>query len=331
MKAVIPAAGIGKRLRPLTYSIPKILLNVAGKPMISYLIDDLLKIRKIDKIIIIIGYLGEKVRKFIKTAYHSEKERIVLVEQKEMFGLGHAIYQTKNYLDSESLLIVLGDTIFEFDFKKFINSKCSAIGVKKVKDTSKYGIIEEKNGFIVRMFEKPLPEVTKSRQAIGGVYLLKDASKLVHSLEYIIKNNIRTKDEYQLTDALQNMISKGEKFSTYEIANWYDCGNPQSLLLTNRYMLGKNHKNSDVSNYPDMNIIPPFYIGSDCIIENSIIGPFTTLADNVIIKNSKIEGSIIHDDAIIEDSTLADSIIGPGVKIQGNHTNLYISLRSKGS
>jgi glucose-1-phosphate thymidylyltransferase len=208
MKAVIPAAGVGTRLRPHTYSMPKILLNVAGKPMISYIIDELIEVKEIDSIIIIVGHLGDKVQQYITNRYSDVKNiKFEFIEQKEMLGLAHAVYMAKEYLDGEPVVIVLGDTIFELNLADFLASKHSSIGVKQVEDPRRFGVVESKDGFITRMVEKPAsPEVSHSRNAIAGLYYIKNSVQLMKAIEYIMKHNVKTKNEFQLTDALQYMI-----------------------------------------------------------------------------------------------------------------------------
>jgi glucose-1-phosphate thymidylyltransferase len=325
MKAIIPAAGIGKRLRPLTNTLPKILLNVAGKPMISYVIDDLLEIKEIEKVYLIIGYLKEKVERFVNEAYPSRLDRITLVEQKETLGLGHAIYQMKNKVGNEPLLIVLGDTVFEFDFRKFISLGHSALGVKKITDPTRYGIAEIKDGFISRMVEKPQPDETTSRDAIGGTYLVKNARNLMDALDYTISHNIRTKNEFQVTDALQHMIELGEKFMAYPIKNWFDCGNPESLLATNQYLLHNKADGANTKVYPDSIINAPCYLGNECVIKESEVGPYVTVERKAAIRNSQVANSIIHSHSVIENAILDNCIIGPGVKVTGEHKDYYVA------
>jgi glucose-1-phosphate thymidylyltransferase len=327
MKAIIPAAGVGTRLRPHTYSIPKILLNVAGKPMISHIIDDLIKVKGLDEIIIIVGHLADKVEEYIRKAYSGKtKVKFEFVQQTEMLGLGHAVYQAKDYLKSEPVVIILGDTIFEFDLIGFLSQKNSSIGVKDVEDPKRFGVVETgKDGFITRMIEKPSgPEVTPSKKAIAGIYLIRNSDNLFKSIEHIIKNNVRTKNEYQLTDALQNMIDNSEKFTAFEIENWFDCGKPETLLSTNKYLLEKNFSNQDIQTFPGTLIIPPVSIGENCEIVNSIIGPDTTIGSGSQIKDSIIKNSTVGENTTIEASLLEDSIIGNEVNITGNYRRLYI-------
>ncbi len=326
MKAVIPAAGVGTRLRPHTYSMPKILLNVAGKPMISYIIDELIEVQGLDTIIIIVGHLGDKVEQYISERYaKAEHVKFEFVEQKEMLGLGHAVYMAKDYLDDEPVIIVLGDTIFEFTLADFLASKYSAIGVKQVEDPRRFGVVESKGGFITRMVEKPAtPEVSHSRNAIAGLYYIKNAGLLMKAIEYIMEHDVKTKNEFQLTDALEYMIKTGEKMITFDIQNWFDCGKPETLLSTNKYLLKRNHTQqlSEVSG--STLIIPPVYIGEGCEIKNSIVGPYTTVGNSVKIKDSILKNSIVGEYSVIENSILKDSIIGSEANVTGNFKRLFI-------
>lgn len=326
MKAIIPAAGVGIRLRPHTYSIPKILLNVAGKPMIAHLTDELVNVKEIDTIIIIVGHLGDKVQDFINDRYASNKNvKFKFVEQKEMNGLGHAVYQAKEFLKNEPVVIILGDTIFEFEMDEFLHLDNSAIGVKDVNDPQRFGVIETRNGFISRMVEKPSgPEVTPSKKAIAGLYLIKDSDRLFRSLEYIMEHNIRTQNEFQLTDALQNMIENGEKMIPFEIQNWFDCGKPETLLSTNEYLLKKNFSKQKYPEYSTALIIPPVFIGENCDIKNSIIGPYSTIGNNTSIKDTVVEHSIVGDNSQIENTILHHSIIGSEAIVKGSYRQMYI-------
>jgi glucose-1-phosphate thymidylyltransferase len=325
MKAIIPAAGIGTRLRPHTYSVPKILLNVAGKPIICYIIDDLLKLNQVDKIIIIVGHLGDKVQSTLLSRYKNiAVEKFIFIEQTEMLGLGHAVNMAKEYALDDSLLIILGDTIFEFDYNTFVNLDVSALGVKDVDNPERFGIVEVKDKYISRMIEKPKPEDTDSHKAIAGIYLVKDSNKLFDAIDYLIKNNVRTKNEFQLTDALQHMVAKGEKFFPFEIQNWFDCGKPETLLSTNKYLLGNTPNNYSDKNFKNSIIVSPSFIGEDCVIENSIIGPYSTIASGCKIISSIIENSIVGEQSLIENSILNESIIGAEVIVKGDSKQLYI-------
>ncbi len=323
MKVIIPAAGIGTRLQPLTNKIPKVLVNVAGKPMMFHFIDELIKNQTIDSIIIIIGYMGEQIVDAVNKHYVNSGVKFEFVEQKEMLGLGHAVYHAKNYAGSEPVLIVLGDTIFEIDVNAFLDSQYSVIGVKDVEDIRRWGIVETEKGFITRMIEKPSgPEITNSKKAIAGIYLIQDASKLFNAVEFLITNNIRTKNEFQITDALQKMVNDGEKMVTFHIQNWFDCGKPETLLSTNQHILTRDFSNVKSAEFPGSKITTLVFIGKDCIIENSEVGPNVTVGDNVTIKNSKITNSLIYDKSNTENAALDEVILGIGEYIDGEHNKI---------
>ncbi len=324
MKAIIPVAGIGTRLQPLTNKIPKVLLNVAGKPMLFHLIDELITSGRIDKIILIIGHLGGQIKDAVVKAYgQNSKITFEFVEQKGMLGLGHAIYHAKDFVSNEPVLVVLGDTIFEFDLNKMLSSEHSALGVKDVADIRRFGIVESKDGIITRMIEKPSgPEITKSKSAIAGIYLIKDAQKLFEAVVHLIENNIKTKNEYQVTDAMQKMIDDGEKFVPFEIQNWFDCGKPETLLSTNAFLLERDHSSVKQELAIDTIIVPPVFIGNDCIIQNSTIGPYTTLCDRASVINSTVKNSIIYEHAKAEDASLDEVILGHGETIKGEHNKI---------
>ncbi len=324
MKAVIPVAGIGARLQPLTNKIPKVLLNVGGKPMLFHLIDELIVSGRIDKVIFIIGYLGQQIKDTVLSSYGGNKTiSFEFVEQKDMLGLGHAIYHGKEFIGSEPMLVLLGDTIFEFDLDAILDSEHSAIAVKDVEDIRRFGIVESENGFIQKMIEKPSgPEVTSSKSAIAGIYMIKDGKKLFDAVEHLMENNIRTKNEYQVTDAMQKMIDDKNKFTAFEIQNWFDCGKPETLLSTNAYLLQRDYKNTKYEVPRGSKIVPPVFIGKNCIIGNSVIGPNVTLAEGASVHSSKVKNSIIYEGAKVIGAELDQVILGHGESIEGVHNNI---------
>jgi glucose-1-phosphate thymidylyltransferase len=314
MKALIPVAGIGTRLRPLTNKIPKVLVNVAGKPMLFHLIDELVKNDKIDTVILVIGYLGDKIKEAVDKQYTRARIKFKYVEQKEMLGLGHAVYHGKGLVGDEPLFIILGDTIFEFDLDKVLSSEYSVIGVKDVEDITRWGIVESDNGFVKRMIEKPSPDMTKSKSAIAGIYYVKSGERLFKAVEYLMNNNIRTKNEFQLTDALQKLVNDGEKMTTFDI-KWFDCGKPETLLSANAYLLKRDYSSNNKYHTVNSKISSPVFIGDNCHIENSVIGPFTTIADNTVVKNSVVTNSLICEGSQVIDAELDEVIIGNGESI----------------
>ena len=321
MKAIIPVAGVGTRLRPHTYTLPKVLLNVAGKPILGHILDALQQ-HNIDEATIIVGYMGDLVEDYVRRNYSMN---VTFIYQEERLGLGHSIWIAREQItDNEPLLIILGDTIFDVDLSLATNSRFSTLGVKSVDDPRRFGVVELEKGFISRLIEKP--ENPTTNLALVGLYFINNPKLLVESLQTLIDNNIRTRDEYQLTDALQMMIYKGEKFTTFPVEGWYDCGKPETLLSTNRYLLdGK----STYKTPEGAVIIPPAFVAENAIVERSVIGPYTTVASGATVIDSVVRDSIISDGATVTASTLEQSIIGNNAIVKGKFSRLNVGDSSE--
>jgi glucose-1-phosphate thymidylyltransferase len=321
MKAIIPVAGVGTRLRPHTYTLPKVLLNVAGKPILGHILDALQQ-HNIDEATIIVGYMGDLVEDYVRRNYSMN---VTFIYQEERLGLGHSIWIAREQItDNEPLLIILGDTIFDVDLSLATNSRFSTLGDKSVDDPRRFGVVELEKGFISRLIEKP--ENPTTNLALVGLYFINNPKLLVESLQTLIDNNIRTRDEYQLTDALQMMIDKGEKFTTFPVEGWYDCGKPETLLSTNRYLLdGK----STYKTPEGAVIIPPAFVAENAIVERSVIGPYTTVASGATVIDSVVRDSIISDGATVTASTLEQSIIGNNAIVKGKFSRLNVGDSSE--
>ncbi|MBN1897175.1 MAG: 2-C-methyl-D-erythritol 4-phosphate cytidylyltransferase [Spirochaetes bacterium] len=319
MKAIIPVAGVGTRLRPHTHTTPKVLIKVAGKTIIEYIIDEIIQYRIIDEIIFIVGYLGDQIKEFIERKYQ-KKIALSFITQEQRKGLGHAIFLARTISQGHPVLIILGDTIFKTNFKKIINSEKNFIGVKEVEDPSRFGVVflnQEKK--IEKFIEKP--SSSKSKLAIVGIYLIQDSKLLFEKIDKIIKQGIKTKGEYQLTDALELLLKEKIEMEIFEIEKWLDCGKPETLLATNRVLLEQHGNNRKIKNGI---IIPPVYISKNAQVEESIIGPYVSIGDNVIVKHSLISDSIINDSAMIEKLMLSGSLIGREAVLKGicRHLNI---------
>ena len=321
MKAIIPAAGVGSRLKPHTLTQPKVLLNVAGKPIIAHIMDRLVDVG-VDQVVFIVGHLKDQVEAYLRSHYASVQ--MEFVEQKERKGLAHAVYLGLDDGD-DPVLIILGDTIFETDLKPIVNGSVSSLGAKEVDDPRRFGTIEVENGMVARLVEKP--KEPKSNLVIVGIYYIAHSALLKQSIEEIIAENITVKNEYQITDALQRMIDHGERITTFPVDGWFDCGKPETLLATNQYLL--EQLNHDVPANKDSIIHPPVYIPAGAEIESSIIGPYATLGENTIVKNSIVRNSIVGDRTRIENAMLDGSIIGVRAVVEGQFKELNISDSSE--
>lgn len=320
MRAIIPVAGVGSRLRPHTYTVPKVLLNVGGKPIVGHILDRLIE-NGFDEATIVIGYLGEKIKEYVVQNYSI---RVDFVEQEERLGLGHAIYLSRHTFSRDPILIILGDTIFDVDLKALMNADSSVLGVKEVEDPRRFGVTETEGGFITRLVEKP--DQPKSRLALVGIYYVRQPHILVDCLRDEIKGNIRTRGEFQLTDALQMMIERGERMRTFAIEGWYDCGKPETLLETNRHLLDRQ---PTAAGRPDVVIQPPVFISKKATVRNSVLGPYATIADDAVVENAIIRNSIVSEGARVTDTLLEDSIVGNNAVVRGAYKRVNIGDSSE--
>lgn len=322
MKAIIPVAGAGTKLRPHTYTQPKALIPMAGKTILSVIIDELKK-WDINEYIFIIGYLGDKIRDYVETQYPDLK--CTFITQNERRGTGHAIYLTKEAVGDEEVFIVFGDTICTFDMAEVLASPHSMIGVKRVEDPRHFGVAEiDQDQFVKKVTEKPL--IPKSNLALVGVYKINETKELFEALGEYISENKNTHDEYHLTMALQIMIDKGVRLKSFEVKSWFDCGKKETLLETNATLLRRLQRdNQDTTQaYPNTVIIPPVHIGKECDVQNSIIGPNVAIGDNAKIYSSIIHDSIIGSYAEIREIVLKESIIGSDAYVHGLSQSLNI-------
>jgi glucose-1-phosphate thymidylyltransferase len=321
MKAIIPVAGIGTRLRPHTHTQPKALIPIAGKPILAHIIESLIA-AGIEDFVFIIGYMGDKIENYISSQYPGIRTEFVI--QTTGRGTGHAIYLAKGHIrNNEELLIVLGDTIVDADVKAIIASEVSILGVKKVEDPRQFGVAElDPDGFIKRMVEKPM--IPKSNLALVGLYKIRESAALMEALEYNITNKITHQNEYQLTDALMRMVEQGVKFRTVDVDNWFDCGKKEILLDTNSILLKRLNYDTSKYRFGNTIIIPPVFVGENCSIANSIIGPNVSIGDNVILNYAVVKESIIGPYAQIEYAILDHSLIGNDAVFKGMKQSLNI-------
>jgi len=324
MKAIIPVAGIGSKLRPHTHTQPKALMPVAGKPILVHIMDTLVA-GGVTDFVLIIGYLGSKIESFISNAYAEQDLQIKFIIQEPREGIGHAIWSAREQFKSEDeILIMLGDTILNLDIREFLKSNHTIIGTKKVDTPGNFGVAEiDDNGVIKKLVEKP--RIPKSNYALVGIYKITNPKLLVEAVEHIIDNKIITLGEYQLTDALTYMLDKGEKMVASTVDNWYDCGKKDSLLEANAILLASPEFNDiKVYSFENTILIPPVSIAENCVIGNSIIGPNVAIGEHTAISNAIIQNTIIGSFSEIEMVVLKNSVVGSDTSLKGLSQSLNI-------
>jgi glucose-1-phosphate thymidylyltransferase len=325
MKVVIPLAGFGTRLRPHTFTKPKPMYPVAGKPVLGHLIDKLAGL-DVSEYVFITGYLGDQVEKYIKATYSSVPSSFV--EQKELLGQAHAISLAREHLQTdEPAFVIFVDTLFETDLSTLKTFKDDAlIFVKEVDDPRRFGVAAlDAQGYITRFVEKPA--TTENKLAVVGLYYFSSGKRLIDAVDMVMEKQIMLKGEYFLADAMTLLIESGAKFRTQEVSVWLDAGTPEAVLETNRYLLdhGKDNTAAAQSAATQSAIIPPVYIHPTASVDSSVIGPHVAIGANAKVSGSIIRDSIIDDGAQLATTTLDQSLIGRNAKVQGRAATLNIS------
>ena len=314
MKVIIPAAGEGTRLRPHTITKPKPILPIAGSTIIDFIMKEVLELENLEEVIFIVGYLKDKMINYLTSKYKDVK--LTFVEQKEFRGLAHAVSLTREHIkDDDKLFIILGDTIFKLNLSEIVAKNENALGVCEVDNPSRFGVaLLDSNGVITKLIEKPQEPV--SNLALTGMYNIVSSKELFDAIDYIIKNDIKTKNEYQLTDALEHMIQNGSVFKTFKLDGWYDCGEKNTMIETNKTIITHSILSKWVK---DTAIIPPVFIEEDVKInniENSILKN-CIMFEEVDISNALMENCIISENAHYKGKTNSMDM-GASINIEQN-------------
>jgi glucose-1-phosphate thymidylyltransferase len=320
MKAIIPVAGAGTKLRPHTYTQPKALIPLAGRTILNIIVDQL-KDAGVNEFIFIIGYLGEKIQDYVTK--HYPDLNCHFVTQNDRHGTGHAVALTQQIVGDDQVIIVLGDTIAEFDMQQVLSSSVSMLGVKKVDDPRNFGVAEiDEEGWISKVVEKPA--IPKSNMALVGIYKILETELLYNCLGKVLDANEGYHD-FNLTDALECMIANGAKFKSFKVSNWFDCGKKETLLESNAILLKKFGGNMSEENpFQNTIIIPPVTIGDGCVIKNSVIGPNVAIGEHTSINHAIIKDSIIGSYSNLYEIVLNNSLIGNDAEVKGVSRNLNI-------
>jgi len=331
MKAVIPAAGQGTRLYPQTHTKPKPMVRVAGKPILGHILDGLVD-SPIDEVVIVVGVMKDHVVGYA-TENYGDRLSLSFAEQEQTEGLGHCIYQARDFVGDEPTCIVLGDMLFDGDYGEFLAAHRAlgdvdgSIGVKAVDEPSNYGVVGVEGERIVELVEKPTDP--DSNLAISGIYFIEHSAALFDALAHLVDNDVRgAGDEYQLTDGLQRMIEAGSTFGTFDVNDWYDCGRPATLLEANRILLERSTETDRVVEETSV-LIPPVDIGAGVDIRRSVVGPYVSIDDDASIADSRIENGIIGRGSDLRAVNLSETIVGNDSSVSGTPTQLNVGDSSE--
>ncbi len=324
MKVIIPLAGKGTRLRPHTHVVPKPMLKVAGRPVMSYVMDDVLQLGNVDQVVYITGHLKEKVEAFARTAYDIPS---VFIEQDVQDGTAGAIARARDYIDAPALIIFV-DTIFDADLSIIKDSEDDGIiWTKEVEDYQRFGVVvTDENGHMTKIVEKPKTPISK--RANIGLYYIRNWQLLLEGVAHVL-TTAPNKGEWYLTDAFQYMIDKGAKIKVVDVEGWYDAGQLETLLDTNRVMLDKGRARVPAQLGEGATIIEPVYIEDGCIIEHATVGPNVSLGTGSIVRQSTVRDTVAGERVTITNASLHDCMIGDDVLIEGVAGSLNIGDHSQ--
>ena len=330
MKVIIPLAGKGTRLRPHTHVTPKPMMRVAGKPVMSYVLDELRDLGGVEEIIYITGHLKERVEDFARKSLDIPS---VFIEQKVQDGTAGAIALAREHVD-QPVLIIFVDTIFDADLS--VVNRTDADGIiwtKEVEDYQRFGVVvTDADGNMTQIVEKPKTPI--STRATIGLYYITIGQLLFEGIDHVLASPTN-QGEYYLTDAFQYMIDKGAKIQVIDVEGWYDAGKIETMLETNQTMLTKGRARRPES-VNGATIIDPVYIEDGVTLTGSTVGPNVSIGKGSVIENSKLSHVIVGSDAQIRRSQLTNSLVGDGAVLEGiigevtvgDHSEVRVSPQS---
>lgn len=322
MRLVLPMAGYGSRLRPHTWSKPKPLVSVAGKPVLAHLLDSFAGVQPLDEAVLIVGYLGEQIREFVAERYPQLNARFVV--QDELKGQSHAIWLAREGLTGPTLIAFV-DTLIEADFSGLGDE--GAIWVKQVDDPRRFGVVvTDESQVIQRLVEKPQEPV--SDLAVVGFYYFPKGEALIEAIERQMQGGEMLKGEFFLADAINLLLEDGLRMHAATVSSWHDSGTPPALLETNRYLLGHGSCNDEQvlgrDDFDTVQIEPPVYVDPSASASNSQLGPHVSIGADCHIEGSQLRDTIVEDGARIQNSRLTDSLIGRNAEVSGVRGTLNV-------
>jgi glucose-1-phosphate thymidylyltransferase len=320
-------AGMGKRMRPHTLTVPKPLVPIAGKPIVQRLVEDIAKVceQPIEEVAFIVGHFGEAVEEKLLKIAESVGAKGTIHYQEEPLGTAHAILCAQEALQGH-LVVAFADTLFKADFT-LDTSADGTIWVQQVEDPRPFGVVKlNETGEITDFVEKP--ETFVSDLAIIGIYYFQDGAYLREELQYLLDNNIKDKGEFQLTNALENMKNKGTRFIPGKISEWLDCGNKDATVYTNqRYLEYIKDQPDLVAASAQLNnsvVIPPVYLGENVVLNNAVVGPYVSIGNGTQISDSVISNAIVQENTVIKTANITNSMLGSFVTYQGTSVDLSL-------
>ncbi len=322
MKVVIPLAGRGTRLLPLTKHTPKPLVRVAGRPVMDYVVDKLEGL-EVEELIFITGHLKEQVEAYVRRTYRQPAR---FIEQKVQDGTAGAVNLARPHVDGP-VLIVFVDTLFDADLTLINRSRADGvIWAKEVEDYQRFGVVvTDASGHMTQIVEKPSEPI--SRRANIGLYYIRDWQSLFEGIDWTMSRP-KQKGEWFLTEAFQYMIDHGRKILTAEVGGWYDCGKVDTLLETNLHLLSHGRARRP-SPRRGVTIHDPVYVADGVTLERCTIGPNVAIDEGAIVRGSTLRDAIVGRHATVVDSTVTRSVIGDDAALRGKTLDEMIATKDE--
>lgn len=315
MKLIIPMAGRGKRLRPQSNVTPKPLLSVAGKTVVERIVEGFEGIlpRPVTEAVFILGPgFGQSVLDALADICQRHRIEPHYVVQQSPLGTAHAVSVARDHLNGEGI-VIYADTVFVMGDPVSLEGADVVAWVKQVDDPSRFGVAVREGDRIVAFVEKPKSLI--SREALIGIYYVRDLASLQRAIQHLFDNDIKGKGgEYYLTDAFDLLLNRGQVFLTATVKEWLDCGTLDALLQTTcRLLGGADHAGAKIQNSV---IIEPVYLGPGAEIKDSVIGPNVSVERHARIDSAVIRDSIVFEGACVRSAVLGGAFVGAHATVE---------------
>jgi glucose-1-phosphate thymidylyltransferase len=322
VKVIIPLAGKGTRLLPLTRHVPKPLVRVAGRPVMDYVMD-MLDGLDVEELILITGHLKEQVEHHVRTRYRQPAR---FIEQRVQDGTAGAVALAEPHVDGP-VLIIFVDTLFDADLTLVTRTDADGvIWAKHVEDYQRFGVVvTDADGYMTRIVEKPSEPISKLANI--GLYYVRDWRTLYRGIHWTLERP-KQKGEWFLTDAFQYMIDQGRRIKVAEVSGWYDCGKVDTVLETNLHLL-RHGRDLAPDGAVDVVVHPPVRVEPGAVVERSTIGPNVTIEAGAVVRDSTLRQTIVGAGAQVIGSTVEDSLVGDEARVEGRRLAGMVAARDE--